>query len=139
MTPRLHGLLFLAILILTASCNYREDKLTTNPLAAPEDVPGPGGPPPQSGDWFTVLKAKVFQPKCIQCHEGMNAKGQVDLTNYEALMNRDPPVILPFNPEESGLFQVIKMGAMPPSGPLSEDEISAVYDWIKKGAPKTKE
>lgn len=46
-----------------------------------------------------------------------------------------PPLVLPGNPEGSGLYTTVAGGRMPKDNPaLSKMEIDAIYTWIKNGA-----
>jgi hypothetical protein len=38
-------------------------------------------------------------------------------------------------PEQSKIFNEVKSGSMPPSGPLSSTDIQKILYWIKNGAP----
>ena len=87
---------------------------------------------------FDSIEEVVFIPKCIRCHTGQRAPKAIDLTSYDVLMRggSQGAIVIPGEPDKSPLYQVIRSGTMPQGGPmLSEPEITAVYDWIRKGAP----
>lgn len=83
----------------------------------------------------------IFSAKCAGCH-GSNLprpKGRfgyvLDLKRVAA--NRE--LIVPSFPDESGLWELVDRGEMPPddspSGPLTDEEKEAIRAWITAGAP----
>lgn len=81
---------------------------------------------------FTNLKTTVFTAKCVRCHSGQSPSGDYDLSTYEGIMSEGR--VVPGNPSASMLVQRLRDGSMPPSGPLSDQEIVTVEDWIRAGA-----
>jgi len=87
----------------------------------------------------------IFNNHCTVCHGGL---GGVSLENYEAVMasigaNYDTLIVLPGNPEESPLVDVISSdepqfgGRMPPGDTLSTQQINDIIQWIEEGAHET--
>lgn len=84
----------------------------------------------------------IFNNQCTVCHGGL---GGVTLSSYEEVMSSigasyDTLIVLPGNPEESPLVDVIasaepKFGSrMPPGDSLSTQQIEDIIQWIKEGA-----
>lgn len=76
---------------------------------------------------------QIFNLRCTSCHNAGNAKGGVDLTNYNSIFGRE---VIPFDPERSLIFNAIATGAMPPTGALPTAEKDSVRFWILDGAPR---
>ena len=127
-------LIILTSIIFLASCGLHKNRHDA-PTAKPFDGKAQ----------FSSIYEGVFASKCIECHERPTKKNHmVDLSSYEAIMAFDqfPPLIafdqnnIPI-PEESSLYTSILNGDMPKDKPLlSKKEITAIFEWIKKGAPK---
>lgn len=83
---------------------------------------------------FDDVKESLFYPKCLSCHNSVNASGSVDLTSYETVTNAK--ILVPYNAEASLLYQAVANGSMPPGGNLSEQTIQNLKTWINEGAPK---
>ena len=87
---------------------------------------------------YASIRQLILVPKCIGCHnEGSESPHGIDLTTYENILDQTlfPPIITPGEPENSSLYLTIAEGKMPKKGPkLSDQEIQAVFDWIKNGA-----
>lgn len=84
----------------------------------------------------------IFNNQCTVCHGGL---GGVTLSSYDEVMSSvaasyDTLIVLPGNPEESPLVDVIasaepKFGSrMPPGDSLSTQQIEDIIQWIKEGA-----
>lgn len=84
----------------------------------------------------------IFNNQCTVCHGGL---GGVTLSSYEEVMSSvaasyDTLIVLPGNPEESPLVDVIassepKFGSrMPPDDSLSTQHIKDIIQWIEEGA-----
>lgn len=97
---------------------------------------------------FSSIQANIFTPKCVNagCHPGgaapMSLRSDVA---YNNLVNKasiyGPLRVAPGDPENSMLYIKVKGDSkygsrMPVGGQmLSTEEISAIRDWIQKGAP----
>ena len=85
---------------------------------------------------FTVL-----QKHCFTCHGAAKTAGLDLRTSASAMKGGDHgPVIVPSQPQESRLYQVVSHSVkpfMPPDGKLSEAELDALRDWIATGASFT--
>jgi mono/diheme cytochrome c family protein len=84
----------------------------------------------------------IFQESCVSCHGEEKQKGKLRLDTYEWTMKGTPdgPVVAAGDLIGSILFQLITLPAddediMPPKdGPLSENKIALIRNWISKGA-----
>lgn len=95
----------------------------------------------------------IFDNNCVQCHEGKNPPGGLDLSpggswshliNIPSAQNGTFIRVIPDRPLSSLLFLKINcdtpgVGARMPFGgdPLSEDEQALILDWISEGAPSS--
>lgn len=88
---------------------------------------------------FNDISNKILLPKCSQCHNESNRLGGVDLSSYESIRKSQvfPPLVIPFSPEKSSIYDLVQKGSMP-KGPnkLSAEEISALRQWIANGAKR---
>lgn len=98
-------------------------------------------PPPPLEPKFESIKSNIFQVKCMSCHGPGGTAARVSLATKEDLINSPLEIVIPGNPEESGLILVLQEGArkkMPPpeSGisPVKLEEIKIIEEWIKNGA-----
>ncbi|MBI3413749.1 MAG: PSD1 domain-containing protein [Verrucomicrobia bacterium] len=89
----------------------------------------------------------VLIERCFKCHsaEAEKLKGELFLDSREALLKggESGPAIVPGEPEKSRLIEAIRYGnvdlQMPPKGRLSDDQIAALTEWVKLGAPWPRE
>ena len=79
----------------------------------------------------------IFNNSCISCHvDGGTYFGNLDLSSYAEVMEGgiSGNTIIPFDSENSLLWQYIDSGYMPPYGsgfaPLTVEQISLIEDWI---------
>ena len=89
---------------------------------------------------FESIDKNIFQVTCIKCHAPEKSGKRVLLTKDE-LMNSPRLLILPGDPDESGLVIALERKdekRMPPAkegyAQLKPDQLQAVRDWINKGA-----
>lgn len=90
---------------------------------------------------YASIKKKVLDMKCISCHSPGGAAARIPLVTKDDLINSPQEIVIPGNPDDSGLTIVVEPGArkfMPPedSGitPLTEEERNAIRIWIENGA-----
>src|SRR5262249_345387 len=91
-------------------------------------------------EFFEKKIRPIFAANCQRCHNPRSKVGGLDLTTTEAFQRGGDsgPVINKEKPEESRLLKVISYDGeikMPPSGKLKNDEIAALTEWVKIGAP----
>ena len=92
-------------------------------------------------NFATVLN--IFEKaKCFDCHIIGGSGEDVFLDTRAALVDSVREIVIPGDPDSSGLVISISPGArkpMPPKKPgykpLEENEIALIREWIKKGAP----
>ena len=82
--------------------------------------------------------AAVLARNCLECHNGSDKKGGLDLTGRERALagGESGAVLKPEEPDASLLVHRIEGGEMPPKGrkALSAAERALVREWIKSGA-----
>ena len=83
----------------------------------------------------------LFKHHCVHCHgEGEKLKGGLDVRLRRFLVeprgDTADRAILPGDPGQSELLQLVKEGEMPPKGKkLTQAEVQLIEDWIAQGAP----
>ena len=77
----------------------------------------------------------AFESLCGDCHSGSSPSAGLRVTDYESLMEggRDGPVILPNQPEESLIVQVLSEGHF---ARFSDEQMVQLREWIAAGAPE---
>ena len=80
--------------------------------------------------------APIFVRSCVECHNGFDLKGKLNLSQRNSALKggKSGTLILPGKPEESLLWNKIKNDDMPPDKPLDQKEKKLVQDWISEGA-----
>lgn len=111
-------------------------------MGAPENARS-GNPPPAKEPLlatFESLNQHVFQTSCKDCHN-TTGTGKRILLDKESLMNSPLELIIPGNPDESGLVVAIERmdeKRMPPAkegySALSTEAKEAIRLWIQNGA-----
>ena len=84
----------------------------------------------------------ILEANCVKCHGEEKQKSKLRLDSYAAVMEGTPDdkIVVAGDLIGSSLFQLITLPAddddlMPPkNGPLSENEIAQIRNWIVKGA-----
>ncbi|MCE7987694.1 MAG: hypothetical protein DYG89_41545 [Caldilinea sp. CFX5] len=78
----------------------------------------------------------IFQRTCIACHSGVVKQLNLQVTAYEPLMagSMRGPVVIPGDPTNSVLWQVLESGKMPLIGALPAADKTLVRRWIELGA-----
>ncbi|HWZ50147.1 MAG TPA: PSD1 and planctomycete cytochrome C domain-containing protein [Granulicella sp.] len=91
-------------------------------------------------DYFENKIRPIFANSCGSCHQDA-AKGGLSLTSRASILKGGDsgPAIVPGDPEKSLLLTAVHQTGdlkMPPKGAkLSADEIQALSDWVRMGAP----
>jgi uncharacterized membrane protein len=103
------------------------------PVSAPTDASAPAA--------STVSFAKdvlpILQSRCFNCHGGQDTRAGLSVASYEALMagSQHGAVIIPGDPANSLLIQLIQQGKMPKRGTkITADQLQILIDWIQAGA-----
>lgn len=89
---------------------------------------------------YESINKNIFTSRCVACHSTGNSAYQV-LLSREALLNSPLELVLPGNPDESGLIIAVERSdhkRMPPEkegySALTSVEIEALRKWIADGA-----
>lgn len=96
-------------------------------------------------DFFTEKVSPILQNRCLKCHNPEKLKGKLDLTTRAGLLKggREGPAAVPGKVEESPLLLAVSYKdpdfEMPPTGRISEEEISVLTRWIEDGISWPKE
>jgi mono/diheme cytochrome c family protein len=100
---------------------------------------GPPAPAPQP-DLASQVHA-IFSVKCTQCH-GADVRRPGGKFGYVLDLQRvasNPKMVVPFKPEESNLWALVRDKEMPAdgakAGPLTAEQIEVIRAWIASGAP----
>mgnify|MGYP001552386846 CR=1 FL=1 len=127
------------LLILTIACTH-------DPYPAMNTDPGTDNPNP-IGDtcdpsvvYFEQDVLPLLQANCAQssCHDQGSAQDGVVLSDYASIMSTAD--VRPGNPNGSDLYEVLvetdlsKRMPPPPANPLTNEQISLIFDWIDQGA-----
>src|ERR1700722_709199 len=88
---------------------------------------------------FNKQVQPILTENCTGCHKGGSAPAGLHLDTAAGLMKGSSSggVIVPGKSQDSLLVQRISDttgGQMPPSGPLSKDQIKIITDWVDQGA-----
>ena len=84
---------------------------------------------------FSTDIQPIFNSRCISCHGGTEG---LYLDSYAGVMNGSMswPVVIPGDPINSRLIQLVSSEYMPYGGPpLSQDEVQSLVNWVAAGAP----
>ncbi len=95
---------------------------------------------PQQAAFFESKIRPLLVASCFQCHAGAESRGGLKLDSAEAIRkgNAHGPALIPGDPEKSNILKVVHYDGvikMPPAGKLRPEEIVALTEWIKMGAP----
>ncbi len=110
------------------------------PTPTPEPSPPATPSPTPLEATFASIKAVIFAQKCLTCHSQSGSAERIPLSTINDLIDSPRELVIPGNPDESGL--VIAIGRqdgkrMPPprtATPLTGEQIQIIRDWIKNGA-----
>ena len=101
-------------------------------------------PPPKASPLepkFLSIKQNIFQNKCLVCHSLGKEAERVSLNSPEDMINSPLELVIPGNPDESGLVLSVLPDArkiMPPKKSgisyLKPEEIEIIKQWIANGA-----
>ncbi len=96
-------------------------------------------PPTESAEasqHFDKTVAPLLAARCLQCHNGAELKGKLDLTSKATAMRggESGAVIVAANVDDSLLWQYVDADEMPPKKPLAAAEKEILRKWIADGA-----
>src|SRR5215212_10199355 len=98
--------------------------------------------PPQvnSSEFFEARVRPVLVENCYDCHADQ-ASGGLRVDSRETMLKggRTGPAIVPGDPDKSLLIQAVRQTSdklkMPKGGRLKPDEVEALEQWVRAGAP----
>jgi len=119
------GILFVITIHLGASLTYGEDYLFTEKRKVITQL--------NEVELYEDAIVPIFKAKCFSCHKPGKSKGDLDLTNYEKMGDKEELVRRTHLPKSHKEF-------MPSNGkaPLSKEQLAILSYWVEIGAPKTK-
>lgn len=129
----------LALGAIVMGCQKTEPDDETVPPKPAATASTEGGATPAGPKGSFAAASAVLVSNCSGCH-GAQPKEGIDVRTYETLMKggKEGAIVKAGDLKASVLISVLR-GAngkpiMPPRGPLSEDKIKAVEDWVAAGA-----
>lgn len=94
---------------------------------------------PEHVRFFESEIRPLLAEHCWKCHGEKSQKGGARLDSMAALLQGGDSgaAVVPGKPDESLLIEAVRYEGyeMPPSGPLSNDEVEALETWVRLGAP----
>ncbi len=119
------GILFVITIHLGASLTHGEDYLFTEKSKVITHL--------NEVELYEDAIVPIFKAKCFSCHKPGKSKGDLDLTNYEKIGDKEELVKRTHLPKSHKEF-------MPSNGkaPLSKEQLAILSYWVEIGAPKTK-
>ncbi|QDU92689.1 DUF1549 domain-containing protein [Lignipirellula cremea] len=89
--------------------------------------------------FFEEQVRPLLAQRCYKCHGPEKQKGDLRLDSRGAMLQggESGPAIMPGQPDASLLLEAVKYESfeMPPDGQLKENDIAALEQWIRLGAP----
>jgi mono/diheme cytochrome c family protein/uncharacterized membrane protein len=120
--------------IFTLLCVLSVGVCRTGSLRAADDTP--------SGQRGLASEVRdVFAAKCAGCHGSDLAKpkGRFGYVLDLVRVASNPEMVIPFRPQESELWELVRHGEMPPAdaptGALTAQQKEVIRSWIASGAP----
>jgi soluble lytic murein transglycosylase len=104
-------------------------------------IPGLAQVPASSegADFFENKVRPVLADNCYDCHTAAESGGlRVDSRANLLKGGKSGPAVMPGDPDKSLLIQAVKQTGdlkMPKGGKLKPQEVQALVDWVKMGAP----
>ncbi|MBI3862483.1 MAG: PSD1 domain-containing protein [Planctomycetia bacterium] len=104
------------------------------------DKPAAAKPTPEQEAYFEKTIRPILVARCLECHGDKKQEGDLRLDSGAGVLkgNDSGPAVVAGRPEESRLIEVIGYKdpiRMPPKQKLTDDEIAAITNWVKIGAP----
>jgi len=111
-----------------------------DPASAAQSPADNGSAGINATEFFEKKIRPVFVANCAKCHSPKAKIAELDLTTAEGFARggESGPLINKEKPEESRLLKAIGYDdslKMPPAGKLKAEEIAAITEWVKLGAP----
>jgi len=89
---------------------------------------------------LSSIKKNIISVRCQICHSPGGKADHIPLITHSDFVDSPREIVLPGNPDESGIIIAISKtddDRMPPPStgdPLTDKQIDAIYKWIKDGA-----
>lgn len=96
---------------------------------------------PEQATFFETKVRPVLADQCYKCHGEKKHSGNLRVDSREAILKGGDfgPSMVPGDPEKSKIIEAIRYAnhdlQMPPAGKLPDEQIKALEDWVKMGAP----
>lgn len=126
---------------LRGATHPQEEKGILSESAVPMQLAAQEPATPGGSSAYTSV-APIFEKHCVMCHTGPKAPHGLRLDSYQNVMagGDNGPVVVPRDPAKSEIIKRVKgisKPRMPMNGPpwLSDNEVAAIENWIKAGAP----
>src|SRR5690348_6441091 len=108
--------------------------------ATGDDAPAAPKPTPEQTEFFERHVRPVLANNCQSCHGKDAQMGNLRLDSRIALLKGGDSgtALVPGDPEKSLIIRAVRhIGSiqMPKGGKLKDDEITALTEWVKMGAP----
>jgi hypothetical protein len=86
---------------------------------------------------FDTEIAPLLASRCLGCHAGAEPKAGLDLSGHQAALHGGDSgrVLVPGDPGQSRLWEMVSTDQMPPEHPLSVAEKKLLRQWIAVGVP----
>jgi len=93
----------------------------------------------QPAEYFERRVRPILANRCQGCHNPKTGRAGLDLTSSAGFYKgaETGPIVVPGDVEKSRILQVVGYGErikMPPTGRISDEEVSVLRDWVKMGA-----
>jgi mono/diheme cytochrome c family protein len=97
-------------------------------------------PVAQDSDALAAQAAAILRRQCATCHgPGKGARANLNILDHAQLVNKDkdPRIVVPRDPDNSELFQLVQCGSMPPgrAPKVSDEDREVLRKWIVHDAP----
>ncbi len=95
----------------------------------------------EQAEFFETRVRPVFVQRCFPCHGSRLQAAGIRLDSAEAILqpgNKGHRPVVSGSPAQSAMIQAVRQDGpikMPPQGRLSPNEINALTQWVKAGAP----
>lgn len=91
---------------------------------------------------YVSIKKQIIDRKCLSCHTAGGSAHRMPFNTREELLDDTYEVVIPNNPDDSGMLIVLAPDARKPMPPkdsgfsaVTESEKAVIREWILKGAP----
>jgi len=87
-------------------------------------------------NFFDQQVAPLLVQRCLECHNGFDLKGKLDLSNHEGALRggESGPAIQADQPLKSLVWDRVSKKEMPPEKPLLASEQQILKKWLQQGA-----